>query len=244
MQDRYVGDIGDYAKYGLLRALSAGKKLGVAWYLHPDEGNSDGMKIGYLNEPGIWRHLDQELFDALHGMITRWQQCEGQRCVAEVERLNLLPGANFAGDLLHTDIPPAKWRQRREWRQAWFNDVMAVLRDCDIVFADPDNGLCLDKRYRASRKKYLKRLPIAEALQLSKGRTAVLYHHNTRRPGGHRKEIRCWINKLPHCAGAFYCNQDGFRTFFVITCDDEIKSRLDEFGKTWKRAGELIKPEQ
>ena len=33
MQDRYTGDIGDFAKYGLLRALEAGHRLGVAWYL-------------------------------------------------------------------------------------------------------------------------------------------------------------------------------------------------------------------
>lgn len=38
MQDKFVGDIGDYAKYGLPRALSNNgeKWLGVAWYLHPD----------------------------------------------------------------------------------------------------------------------------------------------------------------------------------------------------------------
>ena len=33
MRDRYVGDIGDFAKYGLLRAIGKGKRLGVAWYL-------------------------------------------------------------------------------------------------------------------------------------------------------------------------------------------------------------------
>ena len=33
MQNRYVGDIGDYVKYGLLRALADGRQLGVAWYL-------------------------------------------------------------------------------------------------------------------------------------------------------------------------------------------------------------------
>ena len=32
MRDRYVGDIGDYAKYGLLRAIGKGNRLGVAWY--------------------------------------------------------------------------------------------------------------------------------------------------------------------------------------------------------------------
>lgn len=38
MQDRYVGDIGDFGKYGLLRALCAHDlSLGVVWYLVPDE---------------------------------------------------------------------------------------------------------------------------------------------------------------------------------------------------------------
>ena len=38
MQDSYLGDIGDMAKLGLLRALSEGKRqLGVAWYLYPHE---------------------------------------------------------------------------------------------------------------------------------------------------------------------------------------------------------------
>lgn len=245
MQDRYVGDIGDFAKYALLRALSAGKKLGVAWYLHPDEKhNDDGKRIKYLCQPEVWRHSDPELFDALEDIINQWQTGVWQRTVAEIQDRNLLPGAVFADELLHTDIPPAKWQQRRKWRQDWFDDVIAVLSDCDIVFADPDNGLCPDERYSASRQKDLKRLPIAEILRLSKERTAVLYHHNTRKPDGHHKEIRYWMNELPHCAGAFYCNRDGFRAFFVITQDDEIKSRLDEFGKAWQHAGELINPEQ
>ena len=67
MQDRYTGDIGDYIKYALLRALSPSLKLGIAWYLHPDEGhNSDGKHVQYLDYPQRWRHLDPELVDALN----------------------------------------------------------------------------------------------------------------------------------------------------------------------------------
>jgi len=39
MQNLYTGDIGDYAKYSLLRALGRSCRLGVAWYLFPDENN-------------------------------------------------------------------------------------------------------------------------------------------------------------------------------------------------------------
>ena len=51
MQDQYVGDIGDFGKYGLLRHLTGMRdddasgdalSLGVIWYLFPNGGNNDG----------------------------------------------------------------------------------------------------------------------------------------------------------------------------------------------------------
>src|SRR5829696_4979011 len=49
MQDRYVGDVGDFGKYGLLRTLGAGLSLGVVWYLVPNEShNADGKHTSYL----------------------------------------------------------------------------------------------------------------------------------------------------------------------------------------------------
>ena len=53
MQNQFVGDIGDYAKYALLRRLSVGRKLGVAWYLHPDSG-AGGNFIQYLDNLNAW----------------------------------------------------------------------------------------------------------------------------------------------------------------------------------------------
>lgn len=43
MQNRYVGDVGDFGKYTLLNALaSSGLRLGVVWYLNEfEEGNSE-----------------------------------------------------------------------------------------------------------------------------------------------------------------------------------------------------------
>lgn len=56
MQDRYAGDIGDYVKLAMLRSLSAGKRLGILWWLYPDEShNQDGKHVSYLTEPGKWR---------------------------------------------------------------------------------------------------------------------------------------------------------------------------------------------
>ena len=62
MQDRYAGDIGDFVKLGLLRALSPGRKLGIAWYRFPDEDhNGDGRHVGYLDRPEAYSSFDPEL---------------------------------------------------------------------------------------------------------------------------------------------------------------------------------------
>ena len=52
MQDRYTGDLGDFSKLGILRALQpAGLSIGVNWYLTPDENhNGDGRHVKYLSQ--------------------------------------------------------------------------------------------------------------------------------------------------------------------------------------------------
>ena len=65
MKNQYVGDIGDYGKYGLLRFLANhGIKIGINWYLTENDGSSDGRYTGYLNrsEEAIY---DSELFKSL-----------------------------------------------------------------------------------------------------------------------------------------------------------------------------------
>ena len=43
MKNQYVGDIGDYGKYGLLRFLSNhGIRIGINWYLTENDRSNDG----------------------------------------------------------------------------------------------------------------------------------------------------------------------------------------------------------
>ena len=235
MQDRYVGDVGDFVKYGLLRAIRGSKRLGVAWYLHPNAGpDGDGRHVDYLQEPDEWRHLDSELFDVLKDLTGD----QHQRSVENIQRSGILGDAAFASDLL--DVAEVKLRDRERWRHQWFERIKRQLADCDPVFADPDNGLFPNDRFRPGRKENAKRIPLAEAMALAEGRTAVIYHHNTMRPGGHRNEIRCWKNQLPYGTMAYYWRRVSNRTFFIINPDDEIRRRLLEFVKRWGDRGELV----
>ena len=233
MQDRYVGDIGDYVKYALLRAIRGTRRLGVAWYLHPDAGPAgDGKHTAYLQHPREWRHLDAELFDVLKELIG------DRRSVADIQRSGILGDAVFVPDRL--GVAEVKAHDRERWRHRWFNRVKRQLGGCDLVFADPDNGLVADDRFRPARKVDAKRIPLSEAMALAEGRTAVIYHHNTRRRGGHRAEILWWKHQLPDGTLAYYWRRVSNRTFFIINPGGELRRRLREFEKRWGDRGQLV----
>ena len=127
-----------------------------------------------------------------------------------------------------------------DWRRRWFKAVQNRLAGCDVVFADPDNGLVPDDRFRPERKEDAKRIPLAEATALADGRTAVIYHHNTRRQGGHLSEIRYWMSQLPGYSGAYYWRRWSNRTFFFVNSDAEVERRLRQFVERWEDHGELV----
>ena len=231
MQDRYVGDVGDFVKYGLLRAIRGTKRLGVAWYLHPNAGPAgDGRHTAYLQDPDEWRHLDAELFDALKELTG------DRRSIENIQQSGILGDAVFAADRLM--VVGVKARQR--WRHQWFDRIKRQLVGCDLVFADPDNGLVPNDRFRPARQVNAKRIPLAEATALAEGRTAVIYHHNSRRRGGHLDEIRWLKNQLPDGTMAYYWRRVSNRTFFIIYPDDEIRRRLLEFVNRWGDRGRLV----
>lgn len=224
MQDRYAGDIGDFVKLGLLRALSPGRQLGVAWYRYPDEShNGDGRHITYLDQPQRYEHLDPVLFSHLQN-ITR-----DARSINSL--LPVLEGAISSDE--NVDSSMVAPRERRNWRTAWFQRVMERLSTCDLVFADPDNGIIDDANWRRGRAKFGKQMPLAEVQELAKGRCAVIYHHNTRRRGGHDGEVDHWLGEVGTPGLAVRATAYSPRTFFVLNPNEEIEARIDKFCKQW-----------
>ena len=65
MKNQYVGDVGDFGKYAMLRVFAeAGVRIGVNWYLTENDGSNDGKYTKYL-EDGDLRPLCPEVFDVL-----------------------------------------------------------------------------------------------------------------------------------------------------------------------------------
>jgi hypothetical protein len=224
MQDRYAGDVGDFVKLGLLRAISPGRRLGVAWYRFPDEGhNGDGRHIGYLDQHLSYEALDPTLFHHLRDVVSR------ERSIRSL--LSVLDATASMDKSLDATGVPAK--ARREWRKEWFSDVLEQLSGCDIVFADPDNGIIDDQDRRKGSSKFGKQMPLTEVRALASGRCAVVYHHNTRRTGGHDAEVDYWLGEIGLPGFAVRATRYSPRTFFVLNPDEEIEARAKAFCERW-----------
>lgn len=166
MKDQYVGDINDYRKYALLRALSAGgaNRLGVCWMLTESDGGNHGGRLGYLEKPERHRHFDPDLFDALAPITAE----PGRRSVASVEASGVLPGALF-----HSDLLP----QSPDDRARYMGGCRARFAAADIVFFDPDNGIEAPST-RVGLKSALRYAFLDEiAAFYADGKSVLIYHH-------------------------------------------------------------------
>jgi hypothetical protein len=183
MQDRYAGDVGDFGKLGLLRWLCGvyppakpRLRLGIAWYLVPDETvTNDGKHVSYLRSDisrnERFRCCDPELYDRLAEMVSIKRSIEG------LQASGVLPPStvHFRRALSYQDLPGRRDRELR--RQAWIAAAADETRDCDLIFIDPDNGLETPSigRFRARGPKYAY-FDDLEPL-ITRGQSLVIYQH-------------------------------------------------------------------
>lgn len=177
MQDRYTGDIGDFGKFGLLRALCGeSKMLGVVWYLtvHP-EANSDGKHTGYLlGRNDEFERCDKDLFQKLKKLV------EENRSVEAIKTSAVLP-ANTIFYASPLSLDAATIKDRLASRNKWILDALKETANAEIVFVDPDNGIeCASVSKTAPKKgpKYAFWDEISEFA--NRNQSVVVYHHLNR----------------------------------------------------------------
>ncbi len=173
MKNQYVGDIGDYGKMGLLRILqNAGFRVGVNWYLTPDDNSKDGRHIHYLDKQ--CDTPDIRLYRTLYQLVKT-----GCRNISGLELPDLLPDAVFYNTVLdYSQTNQAQ--ERKAIRARWNESAQRRLKGCDIVFLDPDNGLEVNstKPYDITGNKYV---TYQEAAQYyAEGKSVLIYNHRDR----------------------------------------------------------------
>lgn len=166
MKHQYVGDINDYRKYALLRALSAGgvNRIGVCWMLTPDDGGTDGGKLSYLGKPEQHRRFDPVLFDIL-------AHAAGE---PDRRRLHTIEDSGaVAGALYYNETLP----QAVDERAAYMAECRARFADADLVFFDPDNGIEVSSA-KLGRKAALKYVFLDEvAASYGERKSVLIYQH-------------------------------------------------------------------
>lgn len=259
MQNRYVGDLGDFGKYGLLKALCSppdttlGRllSLGIVWYLVPDEGhNEDGKYIGYLvptaGNQERFRSCDPVLYDVLGRIVS-----SGRRSVASVSKRNVLPaGTLYYDSLLNfgglAGSGTRVLRQRAELRSSWFEGALESTAPCEVVFIDPDNGF--EVKVGAYQRRGSKYVFFNELVPfLNRGQSLVVYHHMSRR-GSSVEQVRERLAQIAERLGrkafALLYHRGSARAFFVIPVDEHeemLRFRAEQLLEgPWARHFEVV----
>jgi hypothetical protein len=125
MQIRYIGGIGDFGKFALLRHLMKDRRLAVCWYLtgESDETKDRERHFGYLKRPDDFRHLAPEVFDQL----AEFDGGSGAVVdpLAELEMSRILGNAVF----LRNKIP-----KRASLRRPRIDELVDSVRGANLVF--------------------------------------------------------------------------------------------------------------
>ncbi|WP_316214383.1 MULTISPECIES: hypothetical protein [unclassified Bradyrhizobium] len=179
MQNRYVGDVGDFAKLTLLRTLTreTNFRLAVIWYLFADEThNGDGRHVSYLRDLRL-AEADPDLHSALSRIVSN-----GKREVRSIARARVLPSTTSFFTLPISDPKTARMTriERETLRATWLRKALASALDHELVFLDPDNGLETASVLRHSPKsgKYVFWNELEQFW--TQGHSLIVYHHLNR----------------------------------------------------------------
>ena len=231
MQNRYVGDLGDFGKFGLLKALRgepADLRLGVVWYLNnPREDNADGKHVRYLSnnkDAAQFTDCDSRLYSVLGEVVAT-----KQRSVQVLrERRVLGEGVTFFEKLVPED---------GSLRAPWVDEALHATEASDVVFLDPDNGLAPKSVPMTSpdAKKYVYLREISEFL--GREQSVVVYHHLGRLTKAD-EQIRTQIEVIDRdlrpsggTIGVSY-HRGTARAYFILMArhhEDRLRSRIDRF---------------
>jgi hypothetical protein len=234
MKNQYFGDINDFRKYGLLRALTGStvpKKdelsLAVCWMLTPNDNTPHGKRIQYLKLPKIYRYLDFELFDYFVELdIVN----EKNRDVKNAQKINCLPITS----LFYSEPLPSD----KNARAGYFNKFLKRSEEFDILFYDPDIGINV-KTHRYGTMYSNKYLYWCELIvSYLCGHSIVFFQHFGMQPGGRDLFINNIAKDLKRSIGIgeIYSFKSAHVVFFLLPQSKHsllFKEKIEYIREKW-----------
>ncbi len=236
MQNRYTGDVGDFGKYGLLRHLTGQReaptsadamRLGVVWYLYPDEShNDDGKYTGYLTSSpknhAEFRACDPDLYDSMRHLVET-----DRRNVAAVQRSRILPDDTLYYEPSLSFPMQMPRSERKAARASWFDGALEATIAADVIFVDPDNSLSdpangISVSIDPLRKTGPKYVFIADLRRFyERGQSLIVYHHLGRRGTAVEQTVRVAESlksslDLPGLPKSLLYRRGSSRAYFIV----------------------------
>ena len=255
MQNRYVGDIGDFGKFGLLRYLSGATdpegpeprlRVGLIWYLHHDERhgtdkskiNSDGRHTSYLDltrkNVRLYGNRDPELWSKLGHLVG-----QDRRCVHCAEEARLLPDDTLYYDPLLAYFAGMPQEQKVAIRECWMRNALKKMEGADLVCVDPDNGLTPQdtNQVKYDPARGTKYVYMDDLREIWKAKHSIVAYHHSNRDGKVPVQMERVVARIHEAIGAdpipLWFHGGTARAFFVIpqpgNKGDIIRCRVRRF---------------
>ena len=236
MQDRFVGDIGDFGKYGLLRALTGihpplppkdRLSLGVVWYRNEGAkgGPNEGQNVGYLFDPQsapLFNGLDPDLFSCLKDIVCN------KRNLEEIEASNILGTGEKVS--FYKNCVPKEQNEREEW----FKNALEHIKGKDVVFLDPDTGIV--PKSSKDLRKYICLSEANKIVNSERHQTIIAYQHYGRGQKGREGQMQQWQVATRQFSGSPRVLSTSQRAFIILPASDHVEridDRLRELTRRW-----------
>lgn len=242
MQDKYVGDVGDFGKYTLLNELcknsKRGIKLGINWYRakgdESDKINKEptGYKYirnGYKNAQK-YKDCSEELYFKLKHLVMRNGKINERRNIEMIEGSEILPKETIFYSSCLPDSLEVSLADREEKRKEWFECSISRLKNTAIIFLDPDTGIQPNPDMRKKDKDaihYVFKDEIEQYYRL--GKSLIIYNHKDRKsPRDYNQKI---LNSMSFIKDSNDIKAIRFRRFsvrdYIFLIQKEHKDLID-----------------
>ena len=168
-----------------------GLQLGINWYrTRPEEvdpkENKDGRTRHHVRLTDVYKDAAPDIYKKLRPF-----ENDEYRCIENLEKADLFQtGTHFFSEFLSFGIPRST--DARQIRHDWCDQATETLKDCQLVFCDPDTGpsstSMLGKAHTKTGPKYA--YPEEISAHLNAGQSVIVIRFIRQYKGGVEQAVR------------------------------------------------------